>query len=455
MKVQEVLLKAMSRELTWLKAAEILRVTPRTMRRWRYEKFGYDGLFDRRWRTPSPKRAPLAELEPVLQLYREKYAGFNVRHFHQFVTERHGLTLSYSFVRKALQGAGLVKKRKVRGRHRLRREPRACFGEMLHLDGRPHEWLALRPGDEQTLIAVIDDATSRMLYARLVESESMHTVMTALRQVLLEHGIPMALYSDRASWAAYTPKAGEPVDKSRRTQVGRALDKLGIEQILAYSPQARGRSERANETLQDRLVNELRAEGIDTIDAANHCLREKFLPDHHRRHGRLPRDPQSAFVAVGAVDLDQIFCHQESRVVAKDNTVGFGKLKLQIAKQPGRGSCAGRDVTVREHLDGTHSLWLGSQCAGRYDARGCDPPAEGAKPPRTKKPSLARAAPRPSGSARPSAKKTPDREAERGKSFEGKKAERTDHLSNGSGHITCQRQALGETRSPMTHLACR
>jgi len=375
MKVQEVVMRAISGEITWLRAADVLGMSPRSMRRWRQrmEEHGYEGLLDRRRKKPSPRRAPFAEVERVTRLYRENYPGFNVRHFHQMAVERHGVTLSYTFVKTALQTAGLVKKRKARGRHRLRREPRACFGEMLHIDGSRHAWLALRPGEQQVLVSIVDDATSQILYAQLFESESTASIMTALRAVLTAHGLPAALYSDRASWAAYTPKAGEPVDKSRRTQVGRALDKLGIEQILAYSPQARGRSERSHGTLQDRLVNELRAEGIRSIDAANRYLRERYIPDHNKRFSRPPRDPQSAFVALGRVDLDTILCVEEERTVGRDNIVVFGKVHMQLEKQPGRPTCAGRKVLVRQHLDGTHTVWLGGQRLGIYDRLGRRP----------------------------------------------------------------------------------
>lgn len=372
MKVQEIVTKAMSGEISWLAAADILGMSPRSVRRWKFrlERDGYSGLLDRRRRTPSPRRAPTAQVELVLRLYRTKYAGFNVRHFHQMVVERHGVKLSYSYVKTALQTAGLVKKRRARGRHRLRREPRACFGEMLHIDGSRHAWLSLRPDDKQTLIAIVDDASSRLLYAQLVESESTHSVMVALGEVLKKYGLPMALYSDRASWAAYTPKAGEAVDKTCRTQVGRALDRLGIEQILAYSPQARGRSERVNATLQDRLVSELRLEKIRSVEPANRYIREHFMPDHNKRFARAPREPESAFVALGVTDLEQILCREETRIVGRDNTVVFGSVRLQIEKQRGRASCAERKVVVREHLDGSHSVWLGGQRVGLYSAQG-------------------------------------------------------------------------------------
>src|SRR5499427_4457008 len=256
MKVQEVIVQAIAGKLTWIQAAEILGCSARTLRRyrWRLERDGYDGLFDRRRRLPSPKRAPLAELQRVLALYRDRYRDFNVRHFHQLARREHGVRFCYAFLKKALQSAGLVPKHRHRGRHRRRREPRACFGELLHLDGSRHRWLGLVPEQWLTLIAVVDDATKEVLYAQLsAEGESTARVMTALRAVITTWGLPMALYTDRAHWAAHTPVAGGGVDRKKLTQVGRALAQLGIEHILGYSPQARGRSERMNGTLQGRL----------------------------------------------------------------------------------------------------------------------------------------------------------------------------------------------------------
>jgi transposase len=224
MTVQDVLLKAVSGEWHWFKAAEIVGWSPRTLRRWRerYEAHGYAGLIDKRLHRPSIRRVPPGQVEQVLRLYRERYAGFNVRHVHEIARREHAVTVSYSFVKQVLQIAGLVKTHRARGRHRRRREPRACFGEMLHLDGSPHEWLALRPDPRLTLITVVDDATTALLYAQLWEEETTRAVMSALAQVIRIEGLPMALYTDRAGWAFHTPKAGGPVDKTRLTQVGRA-----------------------------------------------------------------------------------------------------------------------------------------------------------------------------------------------------------------------------------------
>ena len=372
MRLQEVMLKAIGGELHWFRAAEILGMSPRSLRRWRerYERAGYDGLLDRRYGKPSVRRVSFAALEQVLQLYRDRYRGFNVRHFHEIVRRIHGVTLSYSYVKRALQTAGLVKKRPPRGRHRQRREPRACFGELLHLDGSMHPWLALRPEQRSCLIAVPDDATNRVLHAALYPGESTHAVMSTLRTVFETYGLPMALYTDRAKWAFYTPTAKGPVDKSRLTQVGRALERLGIEHIPAYSPQARGRSERLNRTFQDRLVNELRVAGVTSLTAANAYLVETFLPRHNATFARPPRDPASAFVALGAVDLDTVLCHEETRVVGRDNTVRLRQQILQIAPQPGRRSCAGMEVIVRQHLDGRYTVTRGPVQLGVFNPDG-------------------------------------------------------------------------------------
>ena len=401
MTVQAVLLKAVSGEIHWFRAAEILGWSPRTLRRWRerYEACGYAGLVDKRLHRPSIHRAPAGEVERVLRLYRERYGGFNVRHFHEVVRREHGVTLSYSFVKQALQQAGLVKKRRARGRHRLRREPRACVGELLHLDGSPHAWLALEPDWRGTLITVVDDATSTLLYAQLGAQETTQAVMAALAAVIRAEGLPMALYTDRAGWAFYTPKATGPVDKTRLTQVGRALRQLGIEHIPAYSPQARGRSERMNRTLQGRLINELRVAGIRTLEAANAYLRDVYVPQHNTTFARLPRDPASAWVPLGPVDLDQILCHQETRVVALDNTVVLGAQPLQLPAQAGRRTCARLEVTVRRHLDGRYSVWRGPQRLELFTAAG--QPVHPAAPVDGRRPSTSRLDRRPKTAAGP------------------------------------------------------
>jgi len=383
MKVKEVIFRAISGEYTWLQAAEILGMSPRSLRRWRYrmERHGYSGLIDMRRGIPSPRRAPIAEIQRIVGLYRDTYRGYNARHFYQTVKREHGVTLSYSYVRQLLQGAGLMKKGRARGRHRMRRPRRPRLGEMLHLDGSRHAWLALVPESKQTLIQVVDDATSRLLYAQLWPGETTRAVMTALRDVVHRHGIPESLYTDRAGWAFDTPKAGGKVSATNMTQVGEALARLGVEHIPSYSPQARGRSERMNRTLQDRLVNELRVVAqATTLEQANQYLRERYLPTHNEEFAKPPADPISAFVGVDQVDLDLVFFEEAVRKVAKDNTVQIDGLQLQLEKQAARRTCAGLAVQVRRQLDGGYTIRRGTQLLGAYDAEGRVLPAAPSAP---------------------------------------------------------------------------
>ena len=380
MQVKEVLLRAMNKEYSWLRAAEILGITPRGLRRLRQrlEEFGYEGLVDRRHGRPSHRLTPVGEMERILELYRGRYTGFNGRHFWQIVRREHEVKLSYTCVKQILQGAGLLKKGRARGRHRRRRERKEALGDMLHLDGSLHRWLELAGNVKQTLIQVTDDSTNQLLYAQLWEGETVVAVMSALREVLVQYGIPVSLYTDRASWAFETAKAGEKVSKTHLTHVGQALHRLGIEHIPSYSPQARGRSERMNRTLQDRLVNELRAAGAATIEQANAYLRGRYLARHNEFLAREPLKAESAFVPVGDADLDEILCIESVRKVGKDNVVTLDGLPLQISRQPGRATCAGASVIVRQYLNGQYSIRQGLKVLGRFDAQGR--PVEAAGP---------------------------------------------------------------------------
>jgi transposase len=209
MKIQEVILRAMAKSITWWQAAEIIGITDRQMRRWhgRYREHGYDGLLDRRLGKPSPKRVPLAVVEQVFALYREKYFDLNVRHFHEKLREKHQIQLSYTWVKKALQGAGLVRPEKKRGVHWRRRERRPLPGMLLHIDGSRHQWFQ----DDRWYdsLAVLDDATSRIYYAQLVEQESTMTVLEGLRKVIEQERIFCSLYSDGASHFFWTPREPE------------------------------------------------------------------------------------------------------------------------------------------------------------------------------------------------------------------------------------------------------
>jgi transposase len=370
MKVQEVILRAMAKKITWWQAAEILGLSDRQMRRWhwRYREYGYDGLIDRRVGRPSPKRVPLALVEQVLGLYQEKYFDLNVRHFHEKLREQHQIRLSYTWVKKALQGAGLVRREGKRGVHRRRRERRPVPGMLLHIDGSRHRWFQ----DDRwyDLLVILDDATSEIYYAQLVEEESTLTVLRALREVIEREGIFCALYSDRASHFFWTPRAGGKVDAGRPTQVGRALQELNIRMIPAYSPQARGRSERGFGTWQGRLPQELRLQGIRTLPQANQFLREHYVAEFNQRFGGPALQSGKAFLPCRRKDLDVVFSVQQQRVVNRDNTVVVGGKVFQIEPTRWRGTLAGCSVTVCEHLDETWSIRYGPHIVGRYTAQG-------------------------------------------------------------------------------------
>ena len=370
MKLQDVLLKAMAKKITWWEAAEIIGVTDRTMRRWRerLQEHGYSGLADRRKGKVSFRRVPLKTCEEVLGLYRDKYFDFSMRHFHEKLQSEHGIELSYTWVQQALQGAGLVKRRSRRGPHRRRRERRPLPGMLLHIDGSKHRWL----NDDRwyDLIVVLDDATSEIYYAQLVEEESTRTVMIALREVIEKKGSFCALYSDRGSHFFVTPKAGEPVDKGRLTQVGRAMKELGIQMIPAYSPQARGRSERNFGTWQGRLPQELRLAKIGTVEAANAFLRSRYISEFNRKFAIAAKEKGTAFRSCSRKDLDWVFSVQTERVVGKDNTVAMADRRWQIGKTRFRSTLAGCTVTIHEHLDGRISIRYGPHVVAQFDGLG-------------------------------------------------------------------------------------
>jgi transposase len=370
MKLQDVLLKAIARKITWWEAAEIIGVTDRTMRRWRerLESDGYSGLVDRRKGKPSDRRVPLAKVEQVLRLYQETYFDLNMRHFHEKLRAEHGIQLSYTWVQKALQGAGLVARGRKRRKHRRRRERRPLPGMLLHIDGSKHQWF----GDERwyDLIVILDDATSEIYYAQLVEEESTRTVMEGLRAVIEAKGLFCALYSDRGSHFFVTPKAGEKVDKHRLTQVGRAMKELGVQMIPAYSPQARGRSERSFGTWQGRLPQELRLAGINGLEEANAFLREQYVAAFNEKFAMEAAEKGTAFRRTTRSDLNWVFTIQTERVVAQDNTVTIGARNWQLEKSRFRSSLAGCTVTIHEHLDGTVSIRYGPHVVGRYTATG-------------------------------------------------------------------------------------
>jgi transposase len=366
MKVQEVILKAIAGSLKWWEAAEIIGVSDRTMRRWRerYQEHGYDGLYDRRKGRPSPKRVALKTAEKVLQLYREKYFDFNVRHFHEKLSEEHGIGISYTWVKQALQGAGLVNKQRRRGTHRRRRPRRPLPGMLLHIDASKHAWF--QDGRHWDLITILDDATSEVYYAQLVEEEGTRTLMPAIREVIEKEGIFCALYSDRASHFFVTPKAGGKVDENQVTQLGRALKELGIKMIPAYSPQARGRMERSYRTWQGRLPQELRVRQIHTAEAANQFLRQEYIAEFNRRFAVVAAGKGRAFVRTRRKDLAWVFSIQHERRVNADNTIALDNRILQIEKSRWRNTLAGCSVKVYALLDGTVVVRFGPHEVARW-----------------------------------------------------------------------------------------
>src|SRR5436190_17708793 len=372
MKIKEVITRAMSGQFTWSQAAEIIGITDRSMRRWRKRLStggGYADLLDRRTRRPSAKRIDMAVVERVLRLYREKYFDLNVKHFVEKLHHEEQISLSYTWVKAALQNAGLVQRYAKRGPHRRKRPRRPLTGMMLHVDGSRHRWI---PGLDQyqDLIVIFDDATSEVYDVQLVDEESTVTVMGAVNRGVERRGLFCSLYSDRGSHMAWTPKAGGPVDRQKPTQIARALDQLGIELILAYSPQARGRCERLFGTWQGRLPQELRLRNISTVAAANAYLPEWIDMEHNRKFAIAAREPGTAFVRYGGTELDKIWSNQQERVVGNDNTVRYDNRCLQIPQQTFRFSMARCRVLVCEHLDQTLSVHYGPHRLGRYDSAG-------------------------------------------------------------------------------------
>jgi transposase len=368
MKFEEVYERTCRAVLSSGEAAEVLGVSERTFRRWRgrFEAEGAEGLYDRRLGRASARRAPVDEVARVLDLHKTRYKGFTTKHFHEKLVNEHGFGLSYNWLRLTLQAHGRVTPAPRRGAHRRKRPRRPMVGMMLHQDGSSHEWV---PGRIWDLIVTLDDATSEIYAASFVDEEGTMSSFQALHQVIAEHGLFCALYADRGSHYWHTPEAGGKVDKDNPTQVGRALAQLGIELIAAYSPQARGRSERMFATLQDRLPKELALAGITTMAEANRFLEEVYLPQHNARFARPAEDVGSAFVPFTG-PLEDILCIQEERVVGNDNTVRYNNRILQIPADRHRHHYVKVRVRVHEYPDGTLAVFHGPRCLARYAPEG-------------------------------------------------------------------------------------
>ena len=368
MKFAEIYERTTLRELSQEEAALILGVSARTFRRWRgrFEAEGAEGLYDRRLGRASGRRAPVDTVMEMLALFDTRYWDFTAKHFHEKLVSKHGFTHSYNWVRLTLQAHGRIRPAPRRGAHRRKRERRALPGMMLHQDGSTHQWL---PGRWWDLIVTMDDATSEIYSAIFVAEEGTMSTFEALGDVIAENGLFCSLYADRGAHYWHTPEAGGKVDKDNPTQVGRALGQLGIELIAAYSPEARGRSERMFGTLQKRLPQELRLAGVSTMAEANRFLQEHYLPHHNARFAITPSEPGSAFVPFAGA-LEDVLCVQEERVVGNDNTVRYNNMVLQIPEDRHRHHYVKAKVRVHEYPSHTLALFHGPRRLASYHSDG-------------------------------------------------------------------------------------
>jgi transposase len=369
MRFEDLLVRHRRGELCQEAAAEILGISDRTFRRWRdrLEDEGPAGLDDRRLR-PSSRRAPEAEISRMLELFRTRYEDFTVKHFHEQLVKRHDYALGYTVTKVCLHRAGLVRPAPKRSAHRKKRPRRPMAGMMLHQDASTHEWLEGR--GKHDLVVTLDDATSEIYSAFLVDEEGTASTFRGLAETVERHGLFCSFYTDRGSHYFYTPEGGGKVSKTELTQVGRALKQLGIEHIAAYSPQARGRSERPFRTLQDRLPKELRLAAITTVEDANQWLADVYVPQHNAAFAVEAEQDGSGFVPDRAGAWREILCIQEERVVGNDNTVKWKTMSLQIPASPLRPHFVKARVRVHEYPDGALAVFLGPHRLADYDADG-------------------------------------------------------------------------------------
>jgi transposase len=370
MRFEDILGRSERSELSQMEAAEFLGISERTFRRWRdrHRDSGVEGLADRRL-APSPRRAPVAEIERMLGLYRDLYRGFTVKHFHEQLGKRHNYKLAYTVTKVHLHRAGLVQAAPKRSAHRKKRPRRPMVGMMLHQDASTHAWL---PGDagKHDLVVTMEDATSAIYSMFLVDEEGTASSLRGVAEVVAKHGLFCSLYTDRGSHYFLTPEAGGPVSRTVLTQFGRALKQLGVHHIAAYSPQARGRSERVFSTLQDRLPKELKLAGISTVEAANRWFRESYIADHNKLFAVAAEQEGSAFMADAIGAWREILCIQEDRTVGNDNTVKWRRLSLQLPPSRLRAHFVRATVRVHEYPDGELAVYWGPHRLADYDGAG-------------------------------------------------------------------------------------
>ena len=367
MRFAEVYARWTERRLTQEQAAEILGVSDRTFRRYmvRYDEEGEAGLQDKRLTQASCRRAPVDEVLEVARQY-ESYRGWSVRHFYGKYREAQGRR-SYTWVKNSLQRQGMVSKVTKRGVHRKRRERAPLPGMMLHQDGSRHEWV---PGKMWDLIVTMDDATNEHYSMFFVEEEGTASSLRGVRDVIVQKGLFSSLYTDRGSHYWLTPEEGGKVSKTQLTQFGRAMKQLGIQMIAAYSPQARGRSERAFQTHQDRLVKELALHGITDMDEANRYLSQVYMPAFNAQFKKPALEEGAAFVPWIGGNIDDILCEHFERTVNADNCVSFERMTLQIPANRYRCHYVRVKVQVHRYLDGSLAIFHGPRKLADYDSRG-------------------------------------------------------------------------------------
>lgn len=368
MRFEEVYDRWSERELTQEQAAFALGMSSRTFRRYmdRYEEDGLEGLSDRRLGRASFRRVPADEAMAMVERYRDRYQGWRVKHYYSWY-QREGGTRSYTWVKKTLQERGLVSKAPKRGVHRKRRDRSPFPGMMLHQDGSRHEWV---PGKQWDLIVTMDDATNEHYSMFFVEEEGTASSFQGIRDVIFSRGLFSSLYTDRGSHYWFTPKEGGKVSKTQLTQVGRAMKQLGIQMIAAYSPEARGRSERAFQTHQNRLVKELALHGITDRLAANRYLADAYLPAFNAEFMHSAPEEGSVFVPWMEDNLDDILCEHQERTVSADNCVSFEGMILQIPSDRYRCHYVRVRVQVHRYPDGSLAIFHGPRKLADYDRRG-------------------------------------------------------------------------------------
>ena len=369
MRFQEAYKGWQDRGLTQEEAGQLLGVSGRTFRRQiaRFEAEGMQGLIDLRMSQISCLRAPADEVLGLQRLYSSSFSGWNVKHFHAWYGRDHGGTRSYSWVKNVLQEAKLVVRSKLRGKHRKKRERKPLPGMMMHQDASTHEWV---PGQMWDLVVTMDDATSEHTSMFFCAQEGSDSSFHGIGQTIARKGLFCSLYTDRGSHYFHTPEAGGKVDKSKPTQVGRGLKQLGIEHIAAYSPEARGRSERAFDTHQGRLPHELAKAGITDMNAANGYLERVYMPNHNAEFAVPATEAGTAYVPYIGVGLPDILCSQFERVVGNDNCVSYECFKLQIPKSSARAHYVKTNVYVHQYVDGTMALFHGPRKLADFDTQG-------------------------------------------------------------------------------------